>query len=333
MLHLTNMMGDTDFSAYDSDDVPYSTLAKLAGFLFFSYSMLKVHEYSQRLEYEDTLTRYTAGVLQLVARTFHMNNTDSPDITSEGKNLFAIVPHRTSWEGIAVAANMRGNPPQFLVNTSFNNIPGVESFLKLVKAIPVEDKARRTTDGRAANLGAVEAAIKALENNGSVAIFPQGGFARIGEPPKRIFSGTARIAIETNTPIRVIRLDGFWSLENSLISQSIRNNRYYRFFFSTLHPNRVRTTECFKIDFHLANPGLSLDEKIFELNAQLYAFAKYTKELSKDDLENIKTEIAQGEHREIWQEKCLQYEKQKNAAPETNKIVDPQIQAPHVSPT
>lgn len=315
MFNLTQGAGLED-SQEEFQALAYYNLQVLATFLFTSYSLLKVHGYSQRLAYDSFFTRYTAGVLQLIYRTAHMNELSSTEIEIKGRTLLAIVPHRTGWEGILVACSIKGIPPQFLATTSFNKYPGVARFLKMFKTIPV-DFSKKTVSGEVKKTNnAVEAAVDVLDNDGCVAVFPQGGFSRKGQSPLRVYSGTARMAMETKPPIpiKVVRLDGFSSLDNSWLPESIRNSVAYRFLFSAGYPNDVSVRECHEIDWHITHPDALEDEKIFEINAQLYAFAKNTDDMTRDDIAEVKAQIERGDHRVVWRERLQEYEAHKAAS-------------------
>src|SRR6185437_10939384 len=105
------------------------------------------------------------------------------------------------------------------------------SFLNMFKVIPIGSHSVKGEHGRSANADAIELASKALNNNGCIALFPQGGFARLGQEPPRVYTGVARIAMANKIPIQVVRLDGFWCFQNPIIPQFVCNNAYYRTFF------------------------------------------------------------------------------------------------------
>jgi 1-acyl-sn-glycerol-3-phosphate acyltransferase len=186
-------------------------------------------------------------------------------------------------------------------------IPGISSFMKMFKTISVETHATKNSS-QSANANALEKASKVLDKKGCVALFPQGNFSKLDQEPPRIYAGAARLALKNKVPINVYRLDGFWCLQNSLIPIFIRNNTYYRAFFSMLHMNKVRTTLCSVIDFHLQseNEHLSDDEKITAICAELYAYYRHTEELTDKQIGTIKTEISEKAHLLIWKNKVQQ---------------------------
>ena len=190
--------------------------------------------------------------------------------------------------------------------------------MKMFKAITVEAKptegakppslgqAGKTDESiQSANNKALEQASKALDEDGCVALFPQGNFSKLGQEPPRIYAGVAKLALMNKIPIHVIRLDGFWCLQNPLIPLFVRNSQAYRAFLSGLHVNNVRPTLCCVIDFHLQpeNAVLSVEKKIEEISAQLYAYYRHTKELSSPQIEAIKTQITDKTHLLIWKNK------------------------------
>jgi 1-acyl-sn-glycerol-3-phosphate acyltransferase len=205
---------------------------------------------------------------------------------------------------------MEGTPPRFFATDAYNFVPGVSSFMKMFKTIPVESRAIKDNTGRSANAGTLELASKALKEKGCVALFPQGNFARIGQDAPRVYTGAAQLALKNKIAIHVIRLDGFWSLQNPLIPMFIRNSAAYRAFLSAFHVNNVRTTLCCVIDFHLQPENQHLGEKeiIDEICAQLYAYYRHTQELTGEQIDTIKDEIKNKTHLEIWHNKVKQDE-------------------------
>ncbi len=302
MPNITNgfSMFEPDVMDSKSNLFPIWALTTFVSFLLLAYSLIRFAERTNRIEYEDRLTCIIAGFIKLVIRVFHANDDPLP-IPAEGPTLIAVGPHRTGLDPIALSSNLEGNPPRFLATDSFNKIPGIASFLHRFKAIIVSK-----------NSNSIEQAVEALEENGCVALFPQGNFALIGKEPPIIYSGTAKIAILTQTPIHVVRLDGFWSLKNH-VPLFVRNNRAYRAFISGFHWNNVKSTPCGIIDFHLDpdNAHLPEDEIINEINAQLYAYFYRTEELSPEKIEIINQQITEGKHIGIWQNRQNQYQLEK----------------------
>ncbi|WP_367605723.1 lysophospholipid acyltransferase family protein [Legionella sp. W05-934-2] len=310
----------------DNNDSSYWIFYTLIAFLMMAYALMRFAERSNRINYEHRITRIIAGFIQLTMRAFHTNQ-EPLAIPNNSKALLTLVPHRTGWEAVAVAAHMEGNAPQFLATDGFNKIPGVKGFLSMFKTIPVKANPTKKTEDdttnvkgqivatkETANSDVLDSAAKALENNGCVALFPQGNFAYIGKDAPMIYSGAAKLALRTKTPIHVIRLDGFWSLNNPFIPLFVRNNIYYRAFLSGLHMNNVKPIVCHVIDFHLKEDkgGFEKEEDIInEINAQLYAFARHTEELTPRKINKIKEEIANGDHRKIWTNKVDQYKTEK----------------------
>lgn len=270
-------------------------------------SIIMFAEAGNELEYESFSARMVAGILKLLVRVQHAKLHQLPaHPSSQTGRLISIGPHRTGWEAIVVASQLQGAPPQFFATDYFKIIPGVSSFYEMFKVIVIASKASKSQSGQTANHQALEKAQAVLENKGCVAIFPQGGFSRIGESPRRIYDGTAKIAIQNQVPIEVIRLDGFWCLQNPIIPLFIRNNLFYRAILSFFHMNNVSVHQCEIIDFHLQpeNQHLSEQEKIDEINARMYAYYRYTKDLSKPEIEAIRvSEIAQKAHLSFWKDR------------------------------
>ncbi|KTC72562.1 hypothetical protein Lbir_1337 [Legionella birminghamensis] len=271
-----------------------------------TYTIARLAESNNHLNYESRPARVIAGFLAFMMHLLHTKGGDIEIRNTEG-TLYALGPHRTGWEAGVFASKFKDGaaPPQFLATTNFNRIPGVKTFLEMFKAIPVAAHAPKGRDGQTANRGAIESANDAIRKKGCVAMFPQGNFSKIGEEPHRVYAGVARVAVENNIPVEVIRLDGFWSLQNPLIPLFIRNHNLYRVFFSALHLNNVRVTRCDPIKWHLEteNTSRSTEEKIEEICAQLYAYFRETGELTPKQIKVIDKEIESGAHRLIWKNK------------------------------
>ena len=286
----------------------YNMLFLLTGLAVAMFAFAKFAESKNRLNYDDRSARIIAGFIAIMVNLFHAKKGDV-EITDAENKLIAVGPHRTSLDGFVVASKIDKTPPRFFATTSFNALPGISSLLSMFKVIPViANEITKGDGGQSANASSIDDASKILKEGGCVVIFPQGNFSRKGQEPPRVYTGAAKIALKNQIPIQVIRLDGFWSLENSLIPVVIRNSLYYRAFFSLFHLNNVRTTLCCEIDFHLKpeNAALTDEQKIEEICAQLYAYYRHTKELTVDQLGAIKTQIADKTHTLFWSNKVKQ---------------------------
>lgn len=291
------------------DDEPassaYTFLLLLTGLAVATYAFARFAESKNHLNYENRFARITAGILTLMMNMLHTKNGDL-EITDAENKLIAIGPHRTSWEAFVVATKIKGTPPSFFATDSFDAIPGVPTFMNMFKVIKIESRAKKE-NGRSSNSGAVEKASKVLEENGCIALFPQGNFSRLGQEPHRVYAGAAQIAIKNKIPIHVIRLDGFWSLQNPLIPVFVRNNAMYRAFFSMFHINNVKTNLCCVIDSHLLpeNANLSDEKKIELICAEMYSYYRHTRELTVEEIDTIKAESPDTRLR-IWGNKVAQ---------------------------
>ena len=294
----------------------YNLLLLLSGFAVATYALVRFAESKNRLNFDNRFACIIAGFLKIMLHMLHTKNQVIDEFTKEESTLVAIGPHRTGWEAMIVASRFENAVPRFFATDFFNVIPGVSSFLKMFQVIPVEANATKKEPGRSANAKALETADTILRNNGCVVIFPQGNFSRLGQEPPRVYSGVARLAVRNNIAIHVVRLDGFWCLQNPLIPLFIRNSASYRAFLSAFHMNNVRTTLCCKIDFHLKaeNQNHSDEEKIEEICAQLYAYYRETDELSEQEITSIGTQISDRTHLQIWKKKLEQDEALKNAS-------------------
>lgn len=297
---------DTSLSKESSPHV-YTLLFMLTGFSVALYAFARFAEANNRLNYDSRLSRIIAGLLNLTVNMLHTTAGDL-DIINDDTKLITAGPHRTSWEAFVIASKIKGTPPRFFATDMFNGLPGVASFMERFKVITIEANPVKQAGGPTGNAKALEKASQALKEKGCVALFPQGNFSKIGQDAPRVYSGAAKLAIMSQTPIHVIRLDGFWSLQNTLIPLFVRNHTYFRAFVSGFLRNNVRATLCCVIDFHLLpeHRDLPEDEKIDEICAQLYAYYRHTEELSVEQINSIKTSILDKTHRKVWENKVEQ---------------------------
>ena len=302
------------YCKFDSEQPIYNALLMLTIFTLTAYGLARLAESNNQLEYENRSANIIAGFLKLLMRAFHTTEGDLEITTNTGSHLITMGPHRTGWEAIVLASKIKGTPPQFFTTDAFNALPGVSSFLNMFKVITVEANAKKGNDGRSANARALDKASTALKENGCVALFPQGNFSKLGQEPPRVYAGAAKLAVTNNVPIHVVRLDGYWCLQNPLIPVFVRNHLLYRSFFSGFHLNNVRSTLCCVIDFHLnsEHDNLSEEQKIEEISARLYAYYRHTQELTIEEIDAIKTEISAETHLSIWRNKVEQDSLQKN---------------------
>ena len=292
-MHGFNNNNHSNFGA-DSDNIWFILSAGIA--ITGVFAFMKFNESSNRVHYDSLTARRIAGFLTVIINIFHAAN-DGVDIINEGRKIIVAGPHRTGLDGLTIASKVKGTPAQFFVTDAFNDIPGLSALLSMFKMIPIKAKGP--------NADALDKASDVLNQNGCIALFPQGNFSRLNEEPHRVYPGAAKLAVKHHLPIHVLRLDGFWSLQNPLIPVIIRNNTYYRAFFSFFHLNNIRTTLCCEIDFHLKdeNQHLSDEDKIEEINAQMYAYFRETRELTADEIGGIKTLISDKKHHLIWNNK------------------------------
>jgi 1-acyl-sn-glycerol-3-phosphate acyltransferase len=276
------------------------------------YALARWAESNNQLHYESRSARIIAGFLKLMVNILHTKES-LLDITNVNGALITAGPHRTGWEAVVLASKIKGAPPQFFATDYFNFVPGVSSFMNMFKIITTQSKAKKNENGQSANALALDTASNALREKGCVALFPQGTFSRLEQEPPRVYDGAAKLAVSNKIAIQVVRLDGYWCLQNPLIPLFVRNNAYYRAFFSGLHRNNIRATLCCVIDFHLKpeNEHLTDKQKVEEISAQLYAYYRHTKDLTIEDIETIKTEISNQSHLGIWRNKVDQYTNKK----------------------
>lgn len=295
------MFFDSEYSNDDSSWISFNIALLLVGLSAVIY-LIKHAESQNQLDFDSRPARVISGFFRMTANNWHTMRNDIEISDTTGK-IFAIGPHRTGLvDASVVISKMKGTPPSFLATDAYNNIPGVASFISLAKAIPVK------SDKNSSNSDVLEKAGKVLAGNGCIAIFPQGNFSRIGQEPPRVYEGAARIALSSMAPIHVIRLDGYWCIENRLLPVFIRNNSYYRALFSAFHMNNIRVTQCDVIDFHLKpDCDISDDKKIInEICARLYAYFRHSNDLTAGQIGVIKNEISDKIHLTIWHSKVRQ---------------------------
>jgi 1-acyl-sn-glycerol-3-phosphate acyltransferase len=313
---------DLQLAQFNNDDYEYASvdympssyyMLYLLASLLVAYTMARVAESKNNISYESRTARITAGFITIMSNLLHAKSDDFEIINPEN-TIFTLGTHRTSFEAAVFATKFKCDksnkctPPRFWATDGFDGMPGIKAFMKMFKVIPIKANAKRTANG-SANAQAIEDSSKVLsEEKGCVVLFPQGNMARIGQEPPKIYTGAAQLALKNKLPIKVIRLDGFWCLQNRLIPLVIRNNVYYRAFFAMFHMNNIRFTLCCEIDFHLRpeNQHLSDEKKIEEICAQLYAYYKYTDDLKPQQITCIKTEIESGRHFRLWGNKVRQ---------------------------
>ncbi len=295
-------------------EVSYSNLLKLTAGASVATCALACHvaESQNTLDYEDRAARIAAGSLKMIVNMLHTQG-GRYQITDAGGKVFTFGPHRAAIDSFVVGAKFVGTPPQFFATDLFNDIPGAERLLKMFKVITVKADAKRSHDGKSANSDTLVQASKVLKKNGCIALYPQGNFSYIRKPSPRIYTGAAKIALQNNVPIHVMRLDGLWSLENTYIPLFVRDTLAYRVFLAALHPNNIRITPCSVIDFHLKPEAaiLSEDEKVDRICAELYAYYHRKESLSEEEIDHIRKEVSENKHVPLWQNKMAQYKHEK----------------------
>lgn len=291
-----------------------------------SLALTRIAYVNNRLDYDSVITRTMAGFLKMYVNLWHAE----PEDLKINARIVAFGVHNSAIEVIAAATQIKGEPtgeyvrrlpfmspqpvykapPLHAVVTNRFDKPGLKQFLDRFEVIRVDFSADKKTPRAPGELPpSVQKAGEVLDEkpDSCVLVCPQGDFAyedlndKDNEVP-RIFNGTALLALHKNEAIQVVRGDGLWSLQNPWIPHFIKNTLLYHAFGTVMHPNNIRTIAPWVIDFHLKpeNAHLSREEKIFEINAQLYAFFRH-RELTPEEVKNIHREIESGTHRLIWQ--------------------------------
>lgn len=280
-------------------DNAYWYLFALCSLMATAYALTRYLERKNPFDYENRSTRVVVGLIRMFMLAMHTNSQelDIPDDTS----IIAIGPHTAGADALALSANLKGKPLRFWATDHYDKIPVVGPFMRTFKTIPVKENTRRTTE-RTANSDAIESAVQVVNENGRFAVFPQGNICYPGQDSPMIYNGTAQVALRTQKPILVLRLDGMSSTQNGLIPAFIRNSTYYRIFGTLLVPNNIRTTVCYTIDCHLKEPVVNLSdkEKLRHINATLYAFFRHINNLTPTQIEQIKQDVNDGKHLQIW---------------------------------
>lgn len=300
------MAGEFDWqSGDDYGSSAYNALFLLSTLAATVYALAKYAEYRSQLDYESRAARILFGCIKIIVEAFHAKR-DGLIITDHAGQVVAIGPHRTGLvDAASVVAKMEGVAPHAFATDAYNSIPGAQSLMQKLNAITIKAEAKKESNGHSANAAALEQAGAVLQKKGCIVLFPQGNFSKIGQEPFRVYEGAARLAIDNQAPIRIIRLDGLWSINNSLLPLFIRNNSYYRALGSFFHMNNVRVSDCGVIDFHLKadSKNSTREELIREICAQLYAFYRQTGDLSKEQVQAVKSLISGNQHLLIWDNK------------------------------
>ncbi len=317
----------------ESSSYGFEYMILAIGFLLLTYALLKKFQNSNRVQLEDNSARTIGGCLQWFSRIWHTNNDRHTDLPTEGPAILALGDHLTGADGVYLASTLPGTKdepaqvPEFFATTSHNNIPGVAGFLKMFKTIPVHfNKPKKGIKGPRSD--AIERGVEAIERGGMVAIFPQGNICYMDKDAPLIYPGAARMAIKTKTPIHVIRLDGFWSVYNPYLPKFIRNSQAWRLFFSFLHMNNVKPTLCCVIDCHLKpeNQDKSQPELERLINAEMYAYFRNLGDLTPEQIDKIREEVAQGRHLKMWDLKYKRYLLEKEVRSVTEEYAELQEQ-------
>ncbi len=267
-----------------------------------AYAIAKLGESDNKIEYKNPTARMLSRVITYIAHLLHTKSGDI-EIASKGA-LITAGPHLTALDAFVIATKIKGPPPQFLATDMFDSIPGVAALLDTFEVVRIRAKAK-SQDGKSANAKALDEASQILKKEGCIVMFPHGNFAQIDKEAPPIYRGAPTLAVENGVPIEVIRIDGFWCLKNSLLPTWLRNRQEYRAFGALFHMNNIRVTHCCVIDFHLRpeNAHMSKADLITEISAQLYAYYKYTGDLTPNQIDCIKTEISSKTHLTIWQKR------------------------------
>jgi 1-acyl-sn-glycerol-3-phosphate acyltransferase len=280
-------------------DNAYWYLFALCSLMVTAYALTRYLERKNPFDYEHRSTRAIVGLIRMFMLTLHTNTQELA--IPEDASIIAVGPHRSGADALALSVNMKGRPLRFWATDHFDRIPVVGPFMRTFKTIPVKENASRTAE-RTGNSDAIESAVKVVNENGRFAVFPQGNICYAGQDSPMIYNGTAMVALRTKKPIVVLRLDGMSSITTGLVPAFIRNSTYYRIFGTLLVPNDVRTTVCYTIDCHLKEPVANLSEKeqLRHINATLYAFFRHIQDLTPLQIEEIKKDINDGTHLQIW---------------------------------
>ena len=306
--------------------------------------LLRLGEKNCQIKYDSFFARAIAGLLKFYTDKYHTTQS-TLDIPTDKPCILVGGPHREGvLDGVVIASKLPKGmpPPRVAATTSFNVIPGFESFMNLFHVIPVHTEhptfssammkfamlidcygAERhkflpsaaaflklwgfaipeikKVNGKVVNPHVLPTAAQTLREGGCYFSFPQGNLAYINQDPHPVYNGAATLAIQENLPIYLVRIDGYWCLTNPYLPLFVKNWSWYRAILSILHPNDAKATLVI-IDAHLKAEAenLSFQEKLNELNAQMFAYFLHTGDLKTEDMNKIKLEIESGKHREIW---------------------------------
>jgi 1-acyl-sn-glycerol-3-phosphate acyltransferase len=125
---------------------------------------------------------------------FRMRIAFGERIPSTGP-LVVVANHESFLDGLVVGAVLKGRRATFLSAPWLFSLPLVGGFLRRIGALPAHNEGN--------GVATVREAIRILEKNGTVVVFPQGGISR-----EEVYGGAIFLAIKGRAPLVPVRIAG-----------------------------------------------------------------------------------------------------------------------------
>lgn len=125
---------------------------------------------------------------------FRMRVAFGERIPSTGP-LVVVANHESFLDGLVVGAALKGRHATFLSAPWLFSVPVLGGFLRRIGALPAHNEG--------SDVATLRAAIRILEKNGTVVVFPQGGISR-----DQVFGGAIFLAIKGRAPLVPLHITG-----------------------------------------------------------------------------------------------------------------------------
>ncbi len=170
-------------------------LLVLAGFLV--YSCFNVKKYNLT-DWGSPFLNFMDGLNRLFCEKYHRLNRVVIDLPESGPAI-VVSNHISGLDPLLLISSAR-RPLRFLIAREEYERFGLNWLFRAVGCIPVDRKARGDM--------AFRAALKALQSNQAIAIFPIGKIHLHHEPVIKLKSGAASLAKKFSCPVTVTQLSG-----------------------------------------------------------------------------------------------------------------------------
>ncbi|MDT8311251.1 MAG: lysophospholipid acyltransferase family protein [Methylophaga sp.] len=138
------------------------------------------------------------GWIRILCRSLHGLGKQRIDLPEQGPAI-VVANHISGLDPLLlIAASKR--PLRFLIAREEYQRFGMQWLFRAAGCIPVD------RDGRSEK--SLRQALKALQQDDVIAIFPHGRIHLDGDPPRQLKAGFARLAAWSDAPIVAVRIDG-----------------------------------------------------------------------------------------------------------------------------